>query len=125
MPRTERLEGQAYSDLHPVYVLQRYCLGNERWGCYCHSASHLGLSVWSTNSKADSVNGTRLWSCTIFFLFHSRMNMLIQYFSQADQCLCEWRCAFGSAALMIVNTFFLASELNTNEERQKLSDRAA
>jgi hypothetical protein len=47
--------------------------------------------------------------------------MLIQYFSQADQRLCEWRCAFGSAALMIVNTFFLASDFNTDEERQELS----
>jgi len=46
--------------------------------------------------------------------------MLIQ-FSQADQRLCEWRCAFGSAALMIVNTFFLAFDFNTDEERQALS----
>jgi len=47
--------------------------------------------------------------------------MLMQCPSQADQRLCEWRGTFGSAALMIVNTFFITSELNTDRERQEFA----
>jgi len=41
--------------------------------------------------------------------------------SQADQRLCETRGAFGSAGLMIINTFFAASGLNMDKERRMVA----
>jgi len=107
--------------LIPTYIQYMSC-NDTVWGMKDGNATAILQAIW------DYLYGARIPMQIVSMgpvfgivrSFHI-VDTLIQHLSQADQRLCEWRCTFGSAALMIVNTFFLVSGFNTDEECQVLS----
>ncbi|KAI0245227.1 hypothetical protein BJV78DRAFT_1356894 [Lactifluus subvellereus] len=79
------------------------------WGIQDNDAIVILQGIW------DYVYGARV---------PAKIGIVGPIFAVADQRLCEWRGAFGSAALMFLNTFFSDSGYDTDEARREFSREA-
>ncbi|KAI0244989.1 hypothetical protein BJV78DRAFT_1289749 [Lactifluus subvellereus] len=94
--------------LIPTYI-QYMSNQKNAWGIQDDDAIVILQGIW------DYVYGARV---------PAKIGIVGPIFAVADQHLCEWHSAFGSAMLMFLNTFFSDSGYDTDEARREFSREA-